>query len=74
MGGSSLAEKRSVSLGSDASELRVIPLTGDQKPFPYLTKPFVEDEPALSPNVGWLAYVSRVSDYGTESTWPRESN
>ena len=43
------------------SELWVLPLSGDQKPFPYLATPFWEGQPALSPNGRWLAYVSNES-------------
>ncbi len=43
------------------SDLWVLPLSGDRKPFPYLTTPFNESEASLSPNGRWLAYTSNES-------------
>jgi Tol biopolymer transport system component len=42
-------------------DLWVLPLSGDRKPFPYLTSPFDESEASLSPNGRWLAYTSNES-------------
>jgi Tol biopolymer transport system component len=39
----------------------VLPLTGDQKPSPYLATPFDETHPTLSPNGRWLAFASNES-------------
>jgi hypothetical protein len=42
-------------------DLWVLPLSGDRKPFPYLTTPFDEVEASLSPNGRWLAYTTNES-------------
>ena len=39
-------------------DIWVLPLFGDKKPFPFAATPFDENQPALSPNGRWLAYVS----------------
>ena len=39
----------------------VLPMTGDRKPFPYLTGPFDETQARISPNGRWLAYMSDES-------------
>lgn len=44
--------------GPTASDLWVVPVSGDRKPVPYLATSFSEAEPALSPDGRWLAYVS----------------
>ncbi|OFW28068.1 MAG: hypothetical protein A3H97_16245 [Acidobacteria bacterium RIFCSPLOWO2_02_FULL_65_29] len=43
------------------SDLWVLPLSGDRKPFPYLTSSFFEGQAALHPDGRWLAYVSDES-------------
>jgi eukaryotic-like serine/threonine-protein kinase len=40
------------------SDIWVLPLFGDRKPFPYLQTEFNERQAKLSPNGQWLAYVS----------------
>jgi serine/threonine protein kinase/Tol biopolymer transport system component len=40
------------------SDIWVLPLFGDRKPFPYLQTEFQETSAKLSPNGQWLAYVS----------------
>ena len=35
-----------------------MPLTGDRKPIPIVSTPFVEGEPQFSPDGRWLAYYS----------------
>ena len=40
------------------SDVWVLPLFGDRKPFPYLQTEFNERNPKLSPNGRWLAYAS----------------
>ncbi len=47
--------------GPDQSDLWVVPLSADEKPFPYLATSFNEGEPALSSDGRWLAYVSNES-------------
>ena len=42
-------------------DLWVMPMTGDQKPYPYLVTPFDKSQASLSPNGRWAAYVSRES-------------
>jgi Tol biopolymer transport system component/predicted Ser/Thr protein kinase len=39
-------------------DLWVLPLTGDRKPWPFLSTKFDESFASLSPNGKWLAYVS----------------
>ncbi len=43
------------------SDIWVMPLSGDKKPFPYLNQDYNEDSPRLSPNGQWLAYQSDKS-------------
>jgi hypothetical protein len=43
------------------NDIWVIPLSGDQKPFPYLQSEFAERRAKLSPNGRWMAYVSDES-------------
>jgi eukaryotic-like serine/threonine-protein kinase len=43
------------------SDIWVLPLSGDKKPFPYLNQDYNEDLPRLSPNEHWLAYQSDKS-------------
>jgi len=44
--------------GQPPWDIWVLPLFGDKTPFPFITTPFNEVQPALSPNGRWLAYVS----------------
>src|ERR1019366_6381374 len=46
---------------SRASDLFVLPLTGDRKPFPFLQTQFSEREGRLSPDGRWVAYRSNES-------------
>ena len=39
-------------------DIWIAPLSGDQKPYPYLNTVFNESSAKLSPNGKWLAYVS----------------
>ena len=39
----------------------VLPLTGDKKPFPFLTEPFPEYSPRFSPDGRFVAYVAEES-------------
>ena len=43
------------------SDIWVLPLTGDRRPFSYLTTPFNEGSGRLSPSGQWMAYVSDES-------------
>jgi Tol biopolymer transport system component len=47
--------------GAPNRDLWVLPLSGNRKPFPYLTTPFNESEASLSPDGRWLAYTSNES-------------
>ncbi len=40
------------------NDIWILPLSGDQKPFPYLQSQFTERWPKLSPDGRWLAYTS----------------
>jgi Tol biopolymer transport system component len=39
-------------------DLKVLPLTGERRPFTYLASPADEDSAAISPDGRWVAYVS----------------
>jgi Tol biopolymer transport system component/predicted Ser/Thr protein kinase len=56
-----VATKFTVAQGLSQTDVWVLPLSGDQKPFPYLATPSFKGQPALSPNGRWLAYVSNES-------------
>ena len=43
------------------SELWVLPLSGDRKPFPFLQRKFNDLEGEFSPNAKWIAYASDES-------------
>ncbi len=57
--GSTLILDRSTN--SAQSDIYILPLTGDQKTYAYLSTEFDEYLGALSPNDKWLAYVSNES-------------
>ena len=40
------------------SDLWVLPLTGDRKPFPFAQTPFAENHGQISPDGRWMAYAS----------------
>ena len=40
------------------SDLWVLPLSGDRKPFPFLETPFIETQGQFSPDGLWVAYAS----------------
>jgi Tol biopolymer transport system component len=48
--------------GQNNGDLMVLPLTGDRKPFPFLSTPFNEQQGVFSPDGKWLAYQSDESD------------
>ena len=41
--------------------LRALPLEGNRRPFPLIDTPYLNDEPQLSPDQRWLAYMSDES-------------
>ena len=43
------------------TDLWVLPLTGDKKPFPFLQTAFNEDNGTFAPDTKWIAYVSNES-------------
>ena len=43
---------------STTSDLWVLPLFGDRKPFPLLQSEFVEGSGAFSPDGRWIAYTT----------------
>ena len=47
--------------GKSGSDIWVLPLFGDTKPFPFLVSSFNETEALFSPNSRWLAYASDES-------------
>jgi Tol biopolymer transport system component len=60
--GTSQNASKNLNVGNAPSlDLWVLPLSGDRKPFPYLTTPFNESEASLSPDGRWIAYTSNES-------------
>jgi dipeptidyl aminopeptidase/acylaminoacyl peptidase len=47
--------------GVPTFDLWVLPLFGDQKPFPFLATPFAETRAKFSPDGRWVAYTSNES-------------
>jgi serine/threonine protein kinase len=47
--------------GQNNGDLMVLPLTGDRKPFPFLSTPFNEQQGVFSPDGKWVAYQSDES-------------
>jgi serine/threonine protein kinase len=43
------------------SDLWILPMTGDRKPFPFANSAFIENEAAFSPDGKWIAYTSDES-------------
>ena len=43
------------------SEIWILPMFGERKPFPFLTSQFNQRHPAFSPDSRWLAYTSNES-------------
>jgi len=56
-----IAFTRSDVRGGTTSQIWMLPLLGDKKPFPFLTGDSNEFEASFSPNGKWLAYVSDES-------------
>lgn len=47
--------------GTGQSDLWVLPLFGDRKPFPFLQRNFDERQAQISPDGRWIAYSSNES-------------
>jgi dipeptidyl aminopeptidase/acylaminoacyl peptidase len=47
--------------GQNNGDLMVLPLTGDRKPFSFLSTPFDEQQGVFSPDGKWVAYQSNES-------------
>jgi eukaryotic-like serine/threonine-protein kinase len=43
---------------ANASDVWALPMFGDRKPFPVVSTPFNEVDPAISPDGKWVAYLS----------------
>ena len=56
-----IAFTRSDTRGESASQIWILPLLGNRKPFPFLNSDSDESEASFSPNGKWLAYVSDES-------------
>ena len=56
-----LAYMRDNPQGKNGSDIWILPLFGDKKPFPFLASPFNEAQASFSPDDRWLAYVSDES-------------
>jgi Tol biopolymer transport system component len=52
-----------LAIGPPAPRIWVIPLSGDRKPFPYMSSEFMQTSPRLSPDGRWLAYVSNETGH-----------
>lgn len=48
-------------VGQDPTDIWVLPLSGDRKPYPLVKTPFNETEARFSPNGQWVAYQSDES-------------
>jgi len=48
-------------LGGNPSDIWVLPLNGERKPFPFLKTPFAEDQAKFSPDGKWIAFMSNES-------------
>jgi Tol biopolymer transport system component len=48
-------------MAREQSVIWALPLTGDKKPFPFLTQPFPEYSPRFSPDGHFVAYVAEES-------------
>ncbi|HEV2348481.1 MAG TPA: hypothetical protein VG028_01410, partial [Terriglobia bacterium] len=59
-----IAYMRSGPLGKTGWDIWILPLFGDQKPFPFLAGPFNEVAPSFSHDGKWLAYSSNESGTG----------
>ncbi len=46
---------------ANANDVWALPMFGDRKPFPVVSTPFDEVDPAISPDGKWLAYLSNES-------------
>jgi len=58
--GSALACER-IEAKSTQTDIWIVPLTGERKPWPFLATPAVEYQPEIAPGERWLAYVSEES-------------
>jgi hypothetical protein len=56
-----LAYYRQDPQGKNGTDIWILPLFGDKKPFPFLASPFNEAQASFSPDGRWLAYVSDES-------------
>jgi eukaryotic-like serine/threonine-protein kinase len=45
-------------LNSQSTDIWILPLAGDRKPFPFLNTPASESAPQFSPDGKWIAYTS----------------
>lgn len=53
-----------------SNDVWVLPMTGDKKPFPFLSTRFLERQPQLSPDGKWIAFTSDES--GAPEVYVRE--
>ena len=56
-----IAYERRDAGGSTGTDVYVLPLFGDRKPFPIVKTPYSEGAPEISPDGRWLLYVSDES-------------
>jgi eukaryotic-like serine/threonine-protein kinase len=47
--------------GPENTDIWMLPMAGDRKPYPVLSAPYSEIHPAVSPDSRWLAYASNES-------------
>ena len=59
-----------VSDSTGASDIWVLPLFGDRKPFPVVQTPFAETSPVFSPDVRWIAYTTNEGGQNNVAVQP----
>jgi Tol biopolymer transport system component len=67
------ADGRFIAYVSDStgnSDIWILPLFGDRKPFPVVQTPFAETSPVFSPDVRWIAYTTNEGGQNNVAVQP----
>jgi eukaryotic-like serine/threonine-protein kinase len=59
-----------VSDSTGQSDIWILPLFGDRKPFPMVQTPFAETSPVFSPDVRWIAYTTNEGGQNNVAVQP----